>query len=94
MAQTMKEFTKDLVNTTKTKIEHLASTTLSNEQKKEALDAYIRKWATDKLKEVSINVFLKWIIEKYVIGNIEIITQLIFDLLKASIHNLTKKEVV
>lgn len=93
MTQTMKEFTRDLVNATKTKIEHLVSTTLSNEQKKETLDAYIRKWATDKLKEVSINVFLKWIIEKYVIGNIEIITQLIFDLLKASIHNLTKKEV-
>lgn len=93
MAQTAKEFFKGLVNAAKTKIEHLVSTTLSNEEKKQALDTYIRNWATDKLKQVSINVFLKWLIEKYVIGNIEIITQLVFDLLKANVYNLTKKEV-
>lgn len=93
MAQTAKEFFKGLVNATKTKIEHLVSTTLSNEEKKQALDTYIRNWVTDKLKQVSINVFLKWLIEKYVIGNIEIITQLVFDLLKANVYNLTKKEV-
>lgn len=92
MAQA-KEFFKGLVGRTQDKITELVDTNLSNSDKKEVLDTTIRNWATEKLKDLSINVVAKWLIQKYLIGNIGIFTQLVFDLLKASVNNLTKKEV-
>lgn len=92
MAQA-KEFFKGLVGRTQEKITELVDANLSNSDKKEVLDTTIRNWATEKLKDLSINVVAKWLIQKYLIGNIGIFTQLVFDLLKASVNNLTKKEV-
>ncbi len=92
MAQA-KEFFKGLVGRTQDKITELVDANLSNSDKKEVLDTTIRNWATEKLKDLSINVVAKWLIQKYLIGNIGIFTQLVFDLLKASVNNLTKKEV-
>ncbi len=92
MAQA-KEFFKGLVGRTQDKITELVDANLPNSDKKEVLDTTIRNWATEKLKDLSINVVAKWLIQKYLIGNIGIFTQLVFDLLKASVNNLTKKEV-
>ena len=89
----VKEFFINLVCATKTKIEDLVTSELDNESKKEALDTYVTNWATEKLKTSALSVITKFIIQKYLIGNIGIITQIIFDLLKANITNLTKKEV-
>lgn len=89
----VKEFFTNLVFATKTKIEDLVTSELDNESKKEALDTYVTNWATEKLKTSALSVITKFIIQKYLIGNVGIITQIIFDLLKANITNLTKKEV-
>lgn len=89
----IKEFLRDLSCATKTKIEDLVTANIDNNEKKEALDNYVENWATEKLKTCAFSAITKWLIQKYLIGNIGIITQLIFDLLKANIKNLTKKEV-
>lgn len=89
----VKEFFTNLVCVTKTKIEDLVTSELDNESKKEALDTYVTNWATEKLKTSALSVITKFIIQKYLIGNVGIITQIIFDLLKTNITNLTKKEV-
>ena len=89
----VKEFFTNLVCATKTKIEDLVTSELDNESKKEALDTYVTNWATEKLKTSAFSVITKFIIQKYLIRNVGIITQIIFDLLKANITNLTKKEV-
>lgn len=89
----IKEFFKGLVGKTQDKITDLVDKNITNEEKKEVLDTTIKNWATEKLKSVSINAIAKWLIQKYLIGNIGIFTQLVFDLLKASVDNLTRKAV-
>ena len=85
---TIKNFIQDFTSKTKTKIIDLATSELSNENKKLCLDHTITNYVEDFINKTSINFIFKWMIKKYLIPNISILTQSIFDLLKAKVKEL------
>lgn len=90
-----KTFITQLVNITQSKIAYLQTfSQLSNEEKKAKLDDFITAWAETQVKNLPLNMFERWIINKFLIKNIPTVTQLVFDLLKNFVVGLTKvKEV-
>lgn len=62
---------------------------LEGQQKKERLDDVLTKFAKKALDQCGLNFALKFIIEKFVINNIPIISQAIFDLIEKRIKGIT-----
>ena len=87
----IKEFIQNFVDNTKVEIFALAQTELDNKTKKERLDATIIAWATRTLDTLPINFIAKIVLKKLVVGNIGIITQAIYDLIKLKFTGITKE---
>lgn len=86
--------TKDLINgfvtTTKANIIELAQTELSDSNKKMVLDHKITTYLENALNNLTINFILKIALKKLLLPNVSLITQTIYDLLKAKIEGVTK----
>lgn len=84
----LKTFITKFVAKTKNVIIELEKfSTLTNEDKKETLDSQITLWVQEAINVLPVNVFCKWIIKKYLVENIPILTQAIFDLLKSKVFS-------
>jgi hypothetical protein len=90
---TAADYIKNFVGLTEAQIIALIDSELNNEEKKAKLDNVVTTWANTALDKLSLNIFTKWVIRKYLIGNIETLTQMVYNLLKTRVANLTKKEV-
>lgn len=85
-----KNFILNFVNTTKQNIIELAKTELNNNNKKMVLDQRIIDFLDNTIAGVKLNFILKLALKKLLLPNVSIITQIIFDLLKARIEGITK----
>lgn len=83
-------FIDEFVTKTKLEIVVLANSELDNKEKKNKLDETIVAWVNKALDTLPINFVAKWVIKKYIIGNIGILTQAIYDLIKSRIAGITK----
>ena len=81
---------KEFVNQTKKNIINLTKEKLNNEDKKEKLDTIIEKWLDNLLLGAKLNFVTKFLIKNYVIKNIPILTQIVYDLIKSKIDGVTK----
>lgn len=86
----LKNFILNFVNTTKQNIIELAKTELNNNNKKMVLDQKIIDFLDNTIAGVRLNFILKLALKKLLLPNVSIITQIIFDLLKARIEGITK----
>lgn len=86
----LKNFILNFVNTTKTNIIDLAKTELNNNNKKMVLDQRIIDFLDNTIAGVKLNFILKLALKKLLLPNVSVITQIIFDLLKAKIEGITK----
>ena len=85
-----KNFILNFVNTTKQNIIELAKTELNNNNKKMVLDQRIIDFLDNTIAGIKINFILKLALKKLLLPNVSVITQIIFDLLKAKIEGITK----
>jgi hypothetical protein len=85
-----KNFILNFVNTTKQNIIELAKTELNNNNKKMVLDQRIIEFLDNTIAGVKLNFILKLALKKLLLPNVSIITQIVFDLLKARIEGITK----
>lgn len=90
---TFKNFVENFVTTAQIQICNLVNVELDNVVKKDILDRKVTEWTVTTLENLPLNILAKWVIKKYLIPNIPAITQIIFNLLKERITNLTRKEV-
>ena len=86
----IKTFIQEFTEKTKNKIAELAQTQLSGAEKKAKLDEKMTKWAEELLNTAKINAILKQAVKQFVIKNIPVITQAVFDLLRARIKGITE----
>lgn len=86
----LKTFIQEFAEKTKNKIAELAQTQLTGAEKKQRLDEKMTKWAEELLAKTKMNMFLKQAVKQFIISSIPVITQAIFDLLKAKINGITE----
>ena len=89
-----KNFILNFVNTTKQNIIELAKTELNNNNKKMVLDQRIIDFLDNTIAGIKLNFILKLALKKLLLPNVSVITQIIFDLLKAKIEGITKWELI
>ena len=80
---------ESVVNFTKSKITELATKELSNTDKKLKLDNAVVSYITTTINAIAPNFVIRWIINKFLIPYIPILTQAVYDLLKAKIEGVT-----
>lgn len=85
----LKDFLTDFVKKSKVTIVSLVDSELSNDAKKEVLDETIINWVKVKLKSSKLNLLLRIVLEKLLLPNVAVITQLIYDLLKSRVKGVT-----
>lgn len=85
-----KNFILNFVNTTKQNIIELAKTELNNNNKKMVLDQRIIDFLDNTIAGIKLNFILKLALKKLLLPNVSVITQIVFDLLKARIEGITK----
>ena len=85
-----KNFILNFVNTTKQNIIELAKTELNNNNKKMVLDQRIIEFLENAIAGVKLNFILKLALKQMLLPNVSVITQIIYDLLKARIAGITK----
>ena len=83
------DFIQSFITVVKTNIIELAQTELSNENKKMVLDNKIINYIDCSFDKLRVNFIIKKIIKTFVISNVSIITQLIYDLIKTKIDGIT-----
>ena len=86
----LREFILAFTNKTKDGIIELAQTELNNDNKKLALDHSIVEFVEQAISGLSMNWFFKTVLKRLVLPNVSLITQIIYDLLKAKIEGITK----
>ncbi len=87
----IKEFIETFATKTKGMIAWLEGyKELSNEEKKERLDEHLTKYAETTINTLPLNFILKIALKHILLKNIPIITQAIFDLVKAKVEGVTK----
>ena len=86
----LKEFINNFAEQAKSKIIELAQTVLTNENKKLMLDHYIVDYVEKAINGLTVNFVLKLALRKLILPNVSLITQIIFDMLKARIAGVTK----
>ena len=86
----LNEFIKNFFEKVKNDVVELAETELTNENKKLMLDHNIVNWLEKAISGLTINLFLKMALKKLLLPNVSLITQLLFDFLKAKIQGVTK----
>lgn len=80
----------ELIRFAKLNITELAKSQLDNAEKKNALDRAIRGYLVPLLATSKMSFVTKFIFNKFVIDNIPVITQAIYDLIKARIKGVTE----
>lgn len=80
----------ELVKFAKLNIADLAKKELNNKEKKAALDKAITGYLIPLLATAKLGFITKFILEKFVLDNVPVITQAIYDLLKARINGVTE----
>lgn len=80
----------ELIRFAKLNIAELAKSQLDNAEKKNALDRAIRGYLVPLLATSKMSFVTKFIFNKFVIDNIPVITQAIYDLIKARIKGVTE----
>lgn len=86
-----KEFITNFVTETKYYIEKYEQyKELSGVQKKARVDDIIKSYIENTIDTIGLNFVAKFIIKKLLIENIPVITQCIFDLIKAKVEGITK----
>lgn len=86
----LKTFIKEFAEKAKNKIAELVQSNLSGAEKKQMLDEKMTKWAEELLNTAKINVLIKQAVKQFVIKNIPVITQAIFDLIKSRVAGITE----
>lgn len=87
---------QEFVNYAKINIADLAQSELSNKEKKAKLDKAIKGWLIPILATAKISIpfvpdfIVKFMFEKFIINNIPVLTQAVYDLLKDKIKGVTK----
>lgn len=81
---------EEIVNSSKAKIIDLADTELKNDVKKQKLDNYIIKIINQAMDRLRFTPIAKWAVRQFVIPYVDVITQYIYDLLKARVIGVTK----
>lgn len=87
---TFKVIVAELIRFAKLNIKDLAQSELSNKEKKNALDRAIRGYLLPLLATAKMGWVTKFILEKFVLDNIPVITQAIYDLIQSRIDGVTK----
>ena len=87
---TFKMIVAELIRFAKLNIAELAKSQLNNAEKKNALDRAIKGYLIPLLATAKMGVVTKFILNKFVIDNIPVITQAIYDLIKDRIEGVTK----
>ena len=87
---TFKVVIERFVDNVKFNIINLAKTELNNVEKKEKLDEAILTYFDTLLNGVKLSLITKWVIKNYVIKNIPVLTQIVYDLIKSRINGVTK----
>lgn len=62
----------------------------SNEKKKEILDIRVQSYISTLMNSLGVPFLIRWAVNKWIIPRVSILTQQIFDLLKAKIEGFTK----
>ena len=87
----IKTFIQNLATNAKNYIEKLQKfEELSGEEKKERLDEIIEEYIEVAIDSIKMNVIFKYVLKKVLLANVPVITQVIFDLIKAKIEGITK----
>lgn len=79
-----------LIQYIKVNIQELAKKELENTTKKEKLDKAVTTYIVALLAGAKVNLITKWVIEHYIIKNIPVLTQAVYDLLKDKVKGITK----
>ena len=87
---TFKKIVAEMIKFAKLNIADLAKKELNNKEKKAQLDKAILGWLIPLLATVKMGWVTKFIFEKFVIDNIPVITQAIYDLLKDRVEGVTR----
>ena len=87
---TFKVVIERFVDNVKFNIINLAKTELNNVEKKEKLDEAIFAYFDTLLNGAKLSLITKWVIKNYVIKNIPVLTQIVYDLIKSRINGVTK----
>lgn len=87
----IKEFISDFAQKTKEIIANLEKREeLKGAEKKKQLDENMKKWAEELLNAAKMNILLKNAVKQFIIANIPVITQAVYDLIKARIKGITE----
>lgn len=87
---TFKMVVAEVIKFAKLNIADLAKTELENAEKKSALDRAIKGYLVPLLATTKMGFITKFILDRFVINNIPVITQAIYDLIKSRIDGVTK----
>lgn len=87
----IKEFIKNIVAESKHYIEKYEQyKDLTGEEKKTRVDDILKTYIENTIDTIGLNFIVKLIIKKLLIENIPVITQCVFDLIKAKVEGITK----
>jgi hypothetical protein len=86
---TFKTLVAELIKFAKLNIADLAKKELSNKEKKAQLDKAILGYLVPLLSTAKFGFFTKFVLERFVIDNIPVITQAIYDLIKSKVEGVT-----
>lgn len=87
----IKEFIKNIVAESKHYIEKYEQyKDLTGEEKKARVDDILKSYIENTIDTIGLNFIVKLIIKKLLIENIPVITQCVFDLIKAKVEGITK----
>ena len=87
----LKDFIKGFVKISKDyieKYEHYKE--LTGIEKKQRVDGIVLTYCNNALDTLPLNLITKWIFKKFIIANIPLLTQAIFDLIASKIDGITK----
>lgn len=86
----------EFIKFAKLNIADLAQKELDNKEKKEQLDKAIKGWLIPLIATVTFKIpfvpdcFVKYLFNKFIIDNIPVLTQAVYDLLKDKVKGVTK----
>lgn len=87
----IKQFIKNIVAESKHYIEKYEQyKDLTGEEKKARVDDILKTYIENTIDTIGLNFIVKLIIKKLLIENIPVITQCVFDLIKAKVEGITK----
>lgn len=93
---TFKKIVAEFIKFAKLNIADLAKTELSNKEKKAKLDKAVEGWLIPLLATVKFSIpfvpdfIIKFVFDKFILNNIPVLTQAIYDLIKDRIDGVTK----